>query len=81
MGHTHRVEVPGGLYHVTSRGNAREAIFRDDVDCVEFLRMLATVAASYGWLVRSYCLLPNHWHFLLWPLSDGDLGVFMQKGS
>ena len=29
--------------------------------------------------VLAYCLLPNHWHFLLWPVKDGDLGAFMQR--
>ena len=29
--------------------------------------------------ILSYCLMPNHWHFVLWPESDGDLGRFMQR--
>ena len=51
--------------HVTSRGNARQAIYLDDVDYLTFLRMFAEVAAQYEWRCHAYCLMPNHYHALL----------------
>ena len=59
-----RVEFPGALYHVTSRGHERGAIFRDPVDRREFLSVLASVLADQGWLLHSYCLMGNHYHLL-----------------
>jgi REP element-mobilizing transposase RayT len=60
-----RQEVAGGIFHVTPRGNAREVIFLDELDYMEFLRALATAVAQARWLCHSYCLLPNHYHLLL----------------
>ena len=51
--------------HVTSRGNGRMTIFRDEVDYLSFLRMLAQVVADEPWLCHAYCLMPNHVHLLL----------------
>jgi REP element-mobilizing transposase RayT len=42
-----RLQFPGGVYHVTARGNDRRAIFEDDPDCSRFLIVLASVAARY----------------------------------
>ena len=68
-----RLHVPGALYHVMSRGNAREAIFRDAVDYVHFLRRLSIASARLDVRCRAYCLMVNHFHLLLepnqWPVS------------
>ena len=50
---------------MTSRGNAQEAIFRDDLDYLAFLRMLAPVIAQFDWSCYAFCLMPNHYHLLL----------------
>ena len=50
---------------MTSRGNAQEAIFRDELDYVSFLRMLAPVIAQFDWSCYAFCLMPNHYHLLL----------------
>ncbi|HEX9185872.1 MAG TPA: transposase [Vicinamibacteria bacterium] len=60
-----RIEFPGALYHVTSRGNARESIFLDDGDRQAFLGRLGEVAGSHRWRCFSYCLMTNHFHLLL----------------
>jgi REP element-mobilizing transposase RayT len=67
-----RIEVPGGLYHVGSRGNDRTAIFLGDEDRRSFLRLLERTARRYGWLIHTYCLMTNHYHLLL-QLSSGGL--------
>jgi putative transposase len=60
-----RLEFPGALYHVISRGNERSAIFRDDRDRGFFLGTLGSVVHATGWLLHSYCLLGNHYHLLI----------------
>lgn len=71
-----RVLIEGGIYHVTSRGNERQAIFRDDGDRQRFLERLADTATSHQVRVHLYCLMPNHFHLLVeTPL--GNLDRFM----
>jgi putative transposase len=65
MGAKHRLQIAGGVYHVTARGNAQAEIFLDEFDYLGFLRVLATEVARSGWLCHSYCLIPNHYHLLL----------------
>jgi REP element-mobilizing transposase RayT len=60
-----RIEYPGALYHVTSRGNAREPIFIEDADRHVFLDRLGEVVESYLWLCHAYCLMTNHYHLLV----------------
>jgi len=60
-----RIEFPGGLYHVTARGNGRQSIFADDVDCQRFLAVLASVISRYRVVCHAYCLMVNHYHLLL----------------
>ena len=59
-----RVEYPGALYHLTSRGNAKADIFLDDADRRVFLRYLGLTVARFGWRLYAYCLMGNHYHLL-----------------
>ena len=65
MGRPLRLEYPGAVYHVMSRGHERAAMFRDDEDRERFLRLLGTIAMREGWEVHGYCLLGNHYHLLI----------------
>jgi len=60
-----RVQFEGALYHVTSRGNARQDIFLDDEDRLAFLEILAEAVSRYGWICHGYCLMSNHFHLLI----------------
>ncbi len=60
-----RIQYPGAVYHITSRGNARKAIFYDDKDRIRFLNFLTKVNKQYGWLCHGYCLMTNHYHLLI----------------
>src|SRR4030042_6670680 len=71
-----RIEFPGAVYHVTSRGNERKAIFRDDQDRKMFLDALVEVARRYNWLCHAYCLMGNH---LLIDTPDGNLSIGMRQ--
>ena len=80
-----RLEYEGAVYHITSRGNARQRIFFTDVDKTAFLRILAEAVARFGWICHAYCLMPNHYHLLI-ETPDANLsrgmrhlnGVFTQ---
>ena len=60
-----RVEFPGAIYHVMSRGDRREDIFRDDVDRQDFLKTLAEACQKTGFQVHAYCLMGNHFHLVV----------------
>lgn len=71
-----RHEYPGAVYHVTSRGNARGAVFLDEGDRGGFLELLARVGASCAWVCHAYCLMGNHYHLVLeTPRPNLSLGM------
>lgn len=71
-----RVEFPGAVYHVTSRGNARKSIYLSDSDRYDFLDILNRVVERYHWLCHAYCLMGNHNHFLIeTPEANLSLGM------
>lgn len=52
-------------------------IFRNEADYVAFERVLEEAVARVAMRLLSYCVMPNHWHRVLWPLADGDLSRFV----
>ena len=60
-----RIEFPGALYHVTSRGDRREDIFFDDTDRAALLDVMAQGMARFDAQVLAYCLMGNHYHLVL----------------
>ncbi|MDO3384915.1 transposase [Gilvimarinus sp. SDUM040013] len=60
-----RIEFSGALYHVTSRGNARQDIFLSDGDFEDFLRLLGVACERFQWYCHAYCLMSNHYHLLI----------------
>jgi REP element-mobilizing transposase RayT len=73
-----RIEFPGAVYHITSRGNERKAVFRDDQDRKIFLDALADVSLRYNWFCHAYCLMDNHYHLLI-DTPDGNLSIGMRQ--
>jgi putative transposase len=72
--------TPGGIvYHVMNRTWGRHDLFEDDADYAAFEHVL-TQALERDPTMRlcSFCLMPNHFHLLLWPTADGALSRFMQ---
>ena len=65
MGRPLRIEYPGALYHITSRGNEKREIFLDDHDRGKFLEILKDYHERYGILIHSYVLMNNHYHLVL----------------
>lgn len=60
-----RLEYAGALWHVTSRGNERRDIFREDADRVEFLAILGRTVTLFRWRLHGYVLMGNHYHLLV----------------
>ena len=60
-----RIEFPGAIYHVTSRGDRREAIYVDDADRRRFLELAAQAMDRFDASVMAYCLMGNHYHVVL----------------
>ncbi len=72
--------APGGMvFHVLNRGVGRMRLFGKDADYEAFERIIEKTLESRPMRICAYCLMPNHWHFVLWPERDGQLGPFMQK--
>ena len=60
-----RIEYEGAFYHITSRGNARQDIFLDQADRLQFLEYLPQCIDRYHWRCHAYCLMGNHYHLLV----------------
>jgi putative transposase len=73
-----RIEYPGAVYHVTTRGNARADIFENDTDRNLFCTVLGQVVKRFNWLCHAYCLMSNHYHLLI-ETPDGNLSAGMRQ--
>jgi len=78
MGRSPRVDIGNIIYHVVNRGNFRFSLFKDDGAYDDFLRIIKKALEVAPMRVLAYCLMPNHWHMVLYPERDGDLSRFMQ---
>ncbi len=72
-----RLERPGGRYHVTARGNERQALFREAADRCHFLELLGEMGERFGTRIHAYVLMPNHYHLLV-ETPEANLGRAMQ---
>jgi putative transposase len=71
--------APGGLvFHVLNRAVARHAFFKKAADYQAFERVFAEALEKHPIRVLSYCLMPNHWHLVLWPSREGQLTDFVR---
>jgi REP element-mobilizing transposase RayT len=76
-----RIEFPGALYHVTSRGDGREVTFLGDEDRHRFLDVLSELVHDFNWVVHAYCLMDNHYHLLIeTPESNLSKGMRQLNG-
>jgi putative transposase len=73
-----RIEYAGAVYHVTSRGNEKKPVFKDDHDRASFLNTLQHVNQRYNWICHAYCLMTNHYHLLI-ETPDGNLSLGMRQ--
>ncbi|MGH7801397.1 MAG: transposase, partial [Thermodesulfobacteriota bacterium] len=73
-----RLEFPGALYHITSRGNARQEIFLSDDDRTSFLNLLGREVEQQRWRCHAYCLMSNHYHIMI-ETPEGNLVLGMRR--
>ena len=66
-----RASVGGICYHVMNRGNGRRAVFQKDGDYQAFLKAIGHACIEIPMPVLGFCLLPNHFHLVVWPKEDG----------
>jgi putative transposase len=71
-----RIEFAGAFYHVTSRGNQKQAIVQDDQDRGAFLDYLDKAHEKFGGIIHAFCLMDNHFHLLI-ETPRGNLSKFM----
>ncbi len=60
-----RIEYPGAVYHITSRGNAQNRIYLEAEDRNDFLSILSSTTERFNWMCHAYCLMDNHYHLLI----------------
>lgn len=72
-----RVDVGGHVYHVLNRAVGRLQIFDGSEDYNLFVALLQEAKEMTDMRILAYVLMPNHWHLLLYPEKDGDMGNFM----
>jgi putative transposase len=73
-----RVCSGGYAYHVLNRAVGRMRIFAKERDFEAFEEVIAEAKARLPMRVLAWCVMSNHWHFVLWPRRDGDLSEFMR---
>jgi putative transposase len=68
----------GGLCcHVLNRGNGRAEVFHDEDDYAGFVELLPLACGRTRMRILGWCLMPNHFHLVVWPRADGDLAAWM----
>jgi len=78
MARARRITKGGLVYHVLNRGNARMELFATEQDYLAFEDILIAAHERMAMRTLGYCIMPNHWHMVLWPRADGDMSTFMQ---
>ncbi|MGH6961912.1 MAG: transposase, partial [Dongiaceae bacterium] len=73
-----RSSLGGICYHVINRGNGRATVFRSPNDYRAFIALIGEAVEHVDPRLLGFCLMPNHFHFVVWPRGDGDLSRFMQ---
>lgn len=77
-----RVQFEGAIYHLTARGNRRQAIFVDERDRELFLQFLTRVVRRFGWRCHAYCLMTNHYHLLVeTPQPNLSVGMHLLNST
>ena len=76
-----RVNIDGVAYHVLNRSNGRLPLFECHADYCAFQSVVAAAHERVAMRTIGYCIMPNHWHMLLWPRKDGDLSEFLRSNQ
>ncbi|MCP4652773.1 MAG: transposase [Candidatus Omnitrophica bacterium] len=77
MARPYRIQVEGGFYHITSRGNGRKNIYKSERDYEKFLEYLVAAKEKFKFYVHAYCLMTNHYHLFI-ETTQPNLSRIMQ---
>lgn len=77
MPRTARASQGGICFHAINRGNRRATVFHNSSDYDAFIGLMQRASLRVPMRTLAYCLMPNHFHFVLWPYEDGDLSRWM----
>lgn len=69
-----RTDVGDCVYHVINRANNKACIFSSEKDYLDFEYLLHEMRETFDMRILAYVIMPNHWHLLLYPKKDGDMG-------
>ena len=67
----------GFVFHVLNRAAKRARIFAEDRDYLAFLGVMAEAQARIPLRILAYCVMPNHFHLVVWPSADGEVSRYM----
>jgi putative transposase len=73
-----RISTGGFAYHVLNRAAGRSQLFDHEADYLAMQRVIQRTHEQFPIRIVSYCLMPNHWHLVLWPKEDGELSEFLR---
>jgi len=74
-----RFARPDSVHHVINRANDRRQLFDSPSDYDEFLRLIAWAKERCRIRILAFCVMPNHWHFLLWPGNENEIPKFIHR--
>lgn len=74
-----RFSPPGSVHHVMNRGNDKKILFESPRDFEEFLLLVAWAKQQSLVRIVAYCLMSNHWHFVLWPSAENQVTTFLHR--
>jgi putative transposase len=77
MARAPRITPAGVVFHVVNRATQGLVLFAEQADYQQFYRLLLAAGRRIAMRVVAYCLMPNHWHLVLWPLSDGAVSEYL----
>ena len=74
-----RFSPPDSVHHVFNRGNERRIIFENAHEYAEFLRLVVWAKSKVRLRIIAYCIMPNHWHFVVWPEEADSIQRFFHR--
>lgn len=78
MGRAPRIDIANHYYHILNRANGRLKIFHKDKDYILFENILFNAVEKFQIRLVAYCIMPNHFHLVVYPKKDGEIQKFMQ---
>jgi putative transposase len=72
-----RIAIGDTVYHVLNRANGRLSMFKNEKDYAHFESLLEEAKELIDMRILAYCVMPNHWHLVLYPRTDTDMSLFI----